>query len=81
MGTQGLLEAIAGNADLGRRLIERAMEMNPYVKISYVFFWKTEIPYQRAFAAAGLDMAAIEAALPAAARRQVENRTWRAQAR
>jgi tetratricopeptide (TPR) repeat protein len=80
-GALGLLEALAGRADEARGRIEEAMANNPYVRTSYVFFWRTEPRYQQAFAAAGLDMAAVEAALPAAERRQLENRLYQTQAR
>src|SRR5262249_50733449 len=54
LGMQGLLEAVAGKAG-ARALIEKAMEHDPYVKVSYVFFWRTQPPFQRALAAAGID--------------------------
>ena len=73
-GGLGLLEAIAGHGDRARELIEQAMASTAYVQTAYVFFWKTEPPYQAAFAAAGLDMAAVEASLTPEQREQVEKR-------
>jgi hypothetical protein len=81
MGALGLLESIAGRAEKGRKLIEQAMASNPYVKSSYVFFWKTEPPYQKAFADAGLDMAAVEASLTPEQARQLENRIFHSASR
>ena len=78
VGGLGLLEAMAGRAETARPMIARAMEQNGYVKLSYIFFWKTEPPYQKALAAAGLDMAAAEASLNADQRKQLENRLWQA---
>ena len=80
-GALGLLEAIAGNAADAREMIETAMARNPYVRTSYVFFWKTEPHYQQAFAKAGLDMAAVEAALSPKERAQVQNRIYQTQTR
>ncbi|HZL99601.1 MAG TPA: SGNH/GDSL hydrolase family protein, partial [Planctomycetota bacterium] len=57
-GSLGLLEALAGNGERARSLIEQAMANNPYVRTSYVFYWRTEPRYERVFDAAGLDMAA-----------------------
>jgi tetratricopeptide (TPR) repeat protein len=78
LGGLGLLEAMAGRAETARPMIARAMEQNGYVKLSYIFFWKTEPPYQKALAAAGLDMEAAEASLNADQRKQLENRLWQA---
>ena len=75
-GALGLLEALRGNAAGARAKIEGAMEHNAYVRTSYVFFWRTEPHYQQAFEAAGLDMAAIEAALTPEQRKQVDNRIY-----
>ncbi|HZL99602.1 MAG TPA: tetratricopeptide repeat protein [Planctomycetota bacterium] len=80
-GGLGLLEALAGRAAEARGLIEAAMAKNPYVKTSYVYFWTTEPAYRRAFAAAGLDMAAVEASLSPSERSQVQNRLYQAQLR
>jgi tetratricopeptide (TPR) repeat protein len=80
-GALGLLEAIAGNQEDARKMIELAMSRNPYVRTSYVFFWKTEPHYQQAFAKAGLDMAAVEAAMSPQERSQVQNRMYQAQTR
>ena len=80
-GGLGLLEAIAGRAETARSMIELAMAKNPYVKTSYVFFWKTEPHYQAVFAAAGLDMAQVEAALSTHERSQVQNRIYQTQTR
>ena len=78
MGSLGLLEALAGRAETGRMKIEQAMEKNAYVKLSYLYFWKTEPPYQKALAASGVNMAAAEATLTADQRKQLENRLWHA---
>jgi len=78
MGGLGLLEALAGEAESGRTKIDIAMRNNTYVKLSYLYFWKTELPYQRALAAAGLDMSAVEATLTPDQRTQLENRLWHA---
>jgi hypothetical protein len=80
-GALGLLEAIAGHAEEARKMIELAMSRNPYVRTSYVFFWKTEPHYQQAFAKAGLDMAAVEAAMSPQERSQVQNRVYQSQTR
>jgi tetratricopeptide (TPR) repeat protein len=80
-GGLGLLEAIAGRAEQARSLIELAMARNAYVKTSYVFFWKTEPHYQTVFAAAGLDMAQVEAELSPPERSQVQNRIYQTQTR
>ena len=80
-GGLGLLEAIAGRAESARGLIETAMARNPYVKTSYVFFWKTEPHYQQVFAKAGMDMAQVEASLSTNERTQVQNRIYQTQGR
>jgi len=80
-GGLGLLEAIAGRAEQGRALIELAMSRNPYVKTSYVYFWKTQPRYRAVFVAAGLDMAQVEAALSPKERSQVQNRIYQTQTR
>ncbi|HTE06646.1 MAG TPA: SGNH/GDSL hydrolase family protein [Planctomycetota bacterium] len=77
MGALGCLEALAGHQTKARQLIERAIANNPFVKTRYVIQWKTEPPYQRAFAAAGVDMAAVEASLLPQQKQQVENNIFR----
>jgi tetratricopeptide (TPR) repeat protein len=81
VGGLGLLEGLAGNAEKARTLIEQAMANNAYVKVSYLFFWRTEPPYQKAFSQAGMDMAAMEAKLNPDERRSLENRVFRSQTR
>ena len=78
MGGLGLLEAKAGWAEPARAKIAVAMQSNRYIKLSYLFYWKTEPPYQKALDAAGIDMAAVEASLSAEQRKQLENRLWHA---
>jgi tetratricopeptide (TPR) repeat protein len=81
MGCLGLLEALAGRTEKARTLIQKAMDNNPYVKTSYVLYWKSQPPYQRAFEAAGVDMAAVEASLSDLQKQQVDNRLFRARTR
>jgi lysophospholipase L1-like esterase len=81
VGGLGLLEGMAGHADKARGLIEKAMAGDLYVKSSYVFFWKTEEPYRKVFAAANLDMSLVEASLTPDQRLQLANRMFHATTR
>ena len=80
-GGLGLLEALAGNAEEARALIEKAMAGDPTVQTSYVYLWQSQPPYERAFAAAGVDMAAVEASLNSEQRRALDERMHRAASR
>jgi hypothetical protein len=77
MGSLGLLKALGGKANEAKELISRAMDNDLYVKISFVFYYKTQGPYRHALELAGMDMEAAEAKLAPGERMQLENRLAR----
>lgn len=60
VGARGCLEAVDGNAEAAKKLIEEAMRNNEYVLTSYLYYSKTEGPFQKLFERVGVDLASFE---------------------
>ncbi len=70
----GCLQAIAGEAARAKANMEMAIREDTAVRINFLRFQRAMLPFQRVFAAAGLDVAAWEASLTPRERESVEGR-------
>lgn len=81
LGAIGLLETMRGETAAGKEMIEKAMGADSYVKLQYIFYYKTEAPYQRVFDKSGIDMTAAEKKLDDAEKKVLEHRLNRQKSR
>lgn len=81
VGSLGLLESIGGDAASARARIERAMHSDAFVRTSFLARRAVAPHWRRAFDAARVDVAAIEASLSEVERLVVDNRVARLRSR
>ncbi|MBI3818639.1 MAG: SGNH/GDSL hydrolase family protein [Planctomycetes bacterium] len=69
-----LLNCIGGETERARASFMNACEADTDVRVIFLYYYKTQLPYQRVLRRLGVDMAAIEASLDAGAKARLAAR-------